>query len=205
MHSDSFLSSISLSDSDRLLHSWGFDLTKEYFSIANQVGIASSFAVELATGTGRMCAVLSGLFQTVVTGDYSIDDHERAVKRIPPANLNRMQFVRLNMESLPFRTDSIPLLFCLNTLHEVSRPERCVKEMIRVIRPDGTLVLGDFNKTGFEVMQKIHQIVYKNDHNEGTISMEALKEMLFRSFGSINETVTPLNETFIASQKIDSL
>ena len=165
----------------------------------------SSVAVELATGSGRMCAVLSSVFETVISGDVSLNDHARAVTRIPLANLNHMQFVQLNMESLPFRTDSIPLLFCLNTLHEVSHPERCVKEMIRVIHPDGTLVLGDFNKTGFEVMQKIHKIVYKNDHNEGTISMEAMKEVLFRSFGSVNETEAPLNDTFIASKKIDSL
>lgn len=195
------LASVPLSKSDNHLHSWGYDLTNEYLTIASKISTDSTFAVELATGTGRMCAVLSGLFQIVVTGDYSMVDHERAVNRIPPTHLNRMQFIQLNMESLPFKSESIPLIFCLNTLHEVAHPERCINEMIRVVCPDGTLVIGDFNRTGFDVMQKIHQLVYKNDHNVGTISMEAVKEMLFESFGSVNEIATPLNETFIASKK----
>lgn len=201
----SYLTSIPLSDSDRLLHSWEFDLTKEYFSIAEEYKTASSVAFELATGTGRMPAVLSGLFPTVITGDLSLGDHARAVNRIPPANLDRMQFIQLNMESLPFRTNSIPLLFCLNTLHEVSHPKRCIEEMIRVIHPNGTLVIGDFNRTGFDAMQEIHRIVYKNDHNEGTITMQEVKQMLVGSFDSVKEVQTPLNRTLIASQKGSSL
>ncbi|MBI2429304.1 MAG: class I SAM-dependent methyltransferase [Ignavibacteriales bacterium] len=198
----SFLSTISLSESDRLLHSWGFDLTKEYLSIATQVNTASSVALELATGTGRMCAVLSALFPTVITGDLSLNDHERARRRIPTSTVNRVQFTQLDMESLPFRTGSIPLLFCLNTLHEVSHPKRCIEEMIRVIHPDGTLVIGDFNRIGFDAMEKIHRIIYKNEHHEGTISMEVVKAKLSGSFSVVNEVPTLLNDTLIASKKI---
>ncbi|MEW5798219.1 MAG: class I SAM-dependent methyltransferase [Bacteroidota bacterium] len=201
MYSNSFISPIPLSDSDRLLLSWGFDLTKEYFTIASRVQTVSSFVIELATGTGRMCAVLSGLFSTVITGDSSLIDHERAVKRIPPANLNRMQFIRLNMESLPFCTNAIPLLFCLNTLHEVAQPEQCLREMVRVIRPDGTLVIGDFNRTGFDAMREIHRIVYKNNHHEGNIDMARIREIVSESFHSVEDVATPMNDTIIASKK----
>lgn len=202
MYSDSFLSTIPLSDSDRLLHSWGYDLTKEYFTIAHQLQNVSSSVIELATGTGRMCAVLSGLFPTVITGDLTMGDHARAVARIPSSQLNRVTFAQLDMESLPFKSGSIPLIFCLNTLHELSQPERCLSEMIRVIRPDGTLVIGDFNRTGFDAMQEVHRIVYKNNHSEGKIDTARVKEILLDSFKYVEDVPTPLNNTFIVSGKI---
>jgi ubiquinone/menaquinone biosynthesis C-methylase UbiE len=199
--SDQFLSSMPFSESDILLHSWGFDLTKEYFSIASQVTTDAPFAVELATGTGRMSAVLSGLFSSVITGDLSLSDHERAIARVPMPYRNRVHYVQLNMESLPFRTGSIPLVFCVNTLHEVERPEQCIQEMIRVLSPNGTLVLSDFNKTGFEAMKKIHEIVYHNTHSEGFTTMEKVKQTLSRIFSSLKVVQTPLNAIVIASRK----
>lgn len=201
MNSEFSLSSIPLSESDRLLRSWGFDLTNEYFSIVSQMKTSAPCAVELATGTGRMSAVLAGFFPAIITGDNSLTDHERAAYRIPAQFRNRVQYAQLNMESLPFRTDSVPLIFCMNTLHEIEHPEQCIKEMIRILSPNGTMVLGDFNKTGFQAMQKIHEIVYHNNHSQGFITMEQVKQIFVGMFSSLTEVQTPLNDIVIASYK----
>jgi|GEM_PF-680082 len=199
--SSQFLSFIPLSESDRLLHSWGFDLTKEYFSIVSRLDLTTPVVVELATGSGRMSAVLSGLFPVVLTGDYSLSDHARAVKRIPPQFLGRVQFVQLTMEVLPFRSNSIPLIVCMNTLHEVQQPMQCINEMFRVLSPKGTIVLGDFNNTGFSAMKTIHEIVYHDVHTEGCITMKEIYSVTKETFARIEEIETPLNYTLIASYK----
>jgi hypothetical protein len=73
--------------------------------------------------------------------------------------------------------------------------------MIRVISPDGTLVIGDFNRTGFDVMQKIHENVYHSDHQEGFISNNEIKKILVDSFHSVRSITTPLNTTYFSSSK----
>ncbi|MFA6540245.1 MAG: class I SAM-dependent methyltransferase [Bacteroidota bacterium] len=197
----SYLSSIPLSQSDKLLYSWGFDLTQEYFSIAKSIPDNHPFAVELATGTGRMSAVLSGLFPSVITGDISLVDLPRAQQRIPPALSDRVQYLQLDMESLPFRSQSIPVLFCMNTIHEMEHPAACIREMIRIIHPNGYLVVGDFNRLGFDTMQRIHETVYHNNHNEGTMPAEDIGVILQSFFHDLQKIDTQLNRTFIARKK----
>ncbi len=204
MNVDALMEYIIPSQSDRLLHQSGFDLVREYFHIAQQIPPAGLPVLELATGTGRMSAVLASLFPSVITGDISLSDLPRTLNRIPSQYSHRVGFLQLDMEQLPFRTGSIQSIFCLNTLHETEHPQHCLQEMIRIAHHNGHLVIGDFNRTGFDAMQKIHQTVYHNDHSEGTITSEAIKEILERSFDSIRTVATPLNITFIATKKHSS-
>ncbi len=201
MDIEPYLSLIPQSQSDQLLHGWGFDLLREYFVIAQQLSPTKSPIIELATGTGRMCATLSCIFPTIFSGDNSLTDLPRTYQRIPKQFAERVHYLQLNMENLPFRSDSISTLVCLNTMHEVSHPDVCLHEMIRVMNPNGTLVIGDFNRTGFDAMQKIHEIVYHNDHLEGSISTDKIKMVLTASFCSVRSVTTPLNTTYFASNK----
>ncbi len=202
MKSDFPFENIPHSQSDKLLHSQGYDLIQEYVSIVQQLPQPHSTVIELATGTGRMCTVLSHFFQTVITGDISLLNFPRAQQRIPKQYLERVNFLQLNMERLPFCSGSIPTIVCTNTLHEVENPKLCLQEMIRAVRSDGILVVGDFNNTGFEVMQKIHETVYHNNHNEGSISLNEIEEILRSHFRSVTLFSTPLNLTFFAESKI---
>ncbi len=174
---------------------------KEYFLIASHVHTSSLNVVELATGTGRMCAVLSGLFPFVITGDISLDDFPRAQERIPPQFKDSVCFIQLNMESLPFASNSLQTIFCMNTVHEVSNPLLCVDEMIRVLHPNGVLTVGDFNCRGFEMMQLVHKIVYHNNHNKGKLSINDVGGILSKRFLRCKTIETPLNSTIIATGK----
>lgn len=199
--SEQYLHQIPLSQSDRLLQEWGHDLLREYFSIAELLLPTDHPVLELATGSGRMCAVLSCLFPSIVTGDLTLTDHPRVIERVPPAFLSRITFLQLDMEQLPFGTGEILSIVCMNTLHETEQPSVCLQELIRITHPDGRLIVGDFNRTGFDVMQRIHELVYHNDHNEGIISPEEIHRQLSRSFQSVRTIETPLNRTFLATHK----
>lgn len=195
------LSSIPPSQSDLLLKEWGYDLLQEYDEIVRQSGAAGDEAVELATGSGRLAAVLSCRFDSVVSGDISLQDLPRVHQRIPAERMQHIRFVQLDMERLPFADDSLPLLFCLNTLHETEHPHRCLEEMIRCIHPAGTIVVGDFNRAGFDAMQRVHTIVYHNDHPEGSITSEEIERTITARFSTVHIADTPLNRSFIATGK----
>ncbi len=195
------LKGIPPSQSDLLLKEWGYDLLQEYDEIVRLSGAGGDEAVELATGSGRLAAVLSCRFDSVVSGDISLSDLPRVHQRIPAERMQNIRFVQLDMERLPFADDSIPLLFCINTLHETEHPHRCLNEMIRCIHPSGTLVIGDFNRAGFDAMQRIHSIVYHNDHPEGSIRSEEIEQILTDQFRTIRTINTPLNRTFSVTGK----
>ncbi|MDP1676856.1 MAG: methyltransferase domain-containing protein [Bacteroidota bacterium] len=201
MDIETFLDLIPQSQSDQLLTTWGFDLVREYFDVAQQLPPTNSPVIELATGTGRMCAILSCMFPSTISGDISLADLPRTLQRVPKQFLSNIQFLQLNMENLPFCSDSIISLVCMNTMHEVEHPQKCLQEMIRVMSPDGTLVVGDFNRAGFNAMQKIHEIVYHNDHHKGFISNNEIKKILVSSFHSVRSITTPLNITYFSSLK----
>jgi len=85
------ISKIPLTDSDKLLLSWGYNLVNEYLEIITQSELDSQNPVlELATGTGRMSALLTRLGYDVVTGDISTDDREKAENRIGKEHLNKV-------------------------------------------------------------------------------------------------------------------
>ncbi|NUN68461.1 MAG: class I SAM-dependent methyltransferase [Bacteroidetes bacterium] len=195
------LSRIPPSQSDLLLKEWGYDLLLEYDEIVRWSGAGTEEAVELATGTGRLAAVLACRFPSVLSGDISLQELPRVYQRIPPERLAHVRFLQLDMERLPFADNSVPLLYCLNTLHETEHPHRCLDEMIRCIRPDGMLVAGDFNRAGFDAMQWIHSIVYHNDHPEGSILSSEIEQILRSRFRTVRVLDTALNRTFAATDK----
>ncbi|KAB2924526.1 MAG: class I SAM-dependent methyltransferase [Bacteroidetes bacterium] len=190
---------IPLSPSDRLLQSRGYDLFSEYDEIVRATGMPAGPVLELATGTGRMCAVLTQHYPLVVTGDISLDGIPRVRQRVPAAQLGRLAFLQLDMERLPFRDRSVPFILCVNTLHETAAPRRCLEEMLRVLRPGGVLAVGDFNETGFDTMQWIHEEVYHNDHERGAMPVGEAEPVLRTRGGSLRRLETALNTTFILS------
>lgn len=198
---DSLHKNITPSQSDRLLREWGFDLVREYFLIAQHLPSSNAPVIELATGTGRMSAVLSCLFPNVITGDISLQDLPRTRERIPRQYLDRVQFLQLDMEHLPFKNHSVRSVVCINTFHEIKQPHGCLQELLRIVHPNGTLIAGDFNSTGFEMMQKIHETVYHNNHDEGSFSLQEIELHLSEAFNTIQTVMTPLNTSFVATNK----
>lgn len=196
----SALSTIPPSESDRLLRSWGYDLTGEYEQIISRTDLPlHSIILELATGTGRMTSVLTRLGFRVVTGDLDLQQRHRAEERIMAGYLPFVQFLQLNMESLPFQDRSIPYLVCMNTLHELAHPQNAFSELLRVHDPRGVLVLGDFNETGFEVMERLHQVVYAGHHSLGTKAIKEIEPDLQPRYKHVHSIETSLNISFVAS------
>lgn len=202
MNIGDYLNLIPKSQSDLLLQEWGYDLVHEYFHIAEQLPATKHPVIELATGTGRMCAVLSCLHPNVISGDLSLKDLPRTQQRIPMQFSERVRFLQLDMEHLPFGTERMHTLVCMNTLHEVANPLICLHEMIRVMHPHGILAVGDFQREGYNAMQQIHNIVYHNEHDEGSISSDEIRMTLQASFHSVQSLSTQLNITYFASEKI---
>jgi ubiquinone/menaquinone biosynthesis C-methylase UbiE len=199
---ETILASIPPTGSDTLLLQWGYNLGKEYLDILRQAELdLQKPLLELATGPGRMSSILTRLGYNVVTGDVSMKDRETARERIGKEYLQQVTFLHIDMESLSFGDGEFSSVISMNTFHHLDHPDVCLKELIRVHSGDHSLIIGDFNDHGFDVLQNVHQTLHGKDHPRGTFNMQQLKPLLESIYSNVKEVQTTLDLTYIATGK----
>ena len=187
------------SESDLLLFDWGYDLMEEYFRMISAANFQpNSLILDVATGTGRAASTLTRLGHSVITGDYNLDSKIESERRITEAYLDKVKYIRLNLEKIPFADSTVDNIVCINTMHELNNPLLCLSEVIRVHSPKGKLLMADFNSLGFDAMDKLHTVRKGELHARGKISSEEIKNILVDNYSDIKEINTQLNRGFIA-------
>lgn len=192
------------SESDILLKEMGFNLTGEIIEVLSKVNFNYRRPLfETATGGGRTAAVLSRLNLRTISGDNSLEKLPDAVNRIGNEHLKNITFIRMDMEKLPFRDNSFGNVVCVNTVHELKSPELCLGELIRVNSAEGLIIIGDFNKAGFDAMDKVHMNQFGRLHGRGTISFDRIIEMIRENYKNTEIIETPLNFWITGTGKKD--
>lgn len=196
------IATIPPSQSDELLRTWGYDLVGEYAHVVGEAGLVpGSEVLELATGTGRMTAVLTRLGLRVRSGDVSDEREEQVWQRVLPEFAANVELMLLDMQALPFKSGSVRTITCMNTLHELANPAECLEEILRVHDRSGVLILGDFNATGFETMQLLHRTLHGNDHPRGLMKISEAESHIRNHYSDVKVVLTPLNISLIARGK----
>ena len=100
--------------------------------------------LDVATGTGKGALALAGSNPKIVGLDFTHSMLQIAQRKSRAAGYTRVHFVKGNAAELPFPADEFDAVISLNFLHlflPVSRQKVLTKEMHRVLRPGGTLVI----------------------------------------------------------------
>lgn len=92
--------------------------------------------LELGGGFGRLTALFQDRFQKVVTADFS----ESNLRRIK-GRAARAESVRSTAERLPFRENSFDYIFLIRVVHHLPDPLGVLREISRVGRENGILIL----------------------------------------------------------------
>lgn len=195
--------SIPKSESDLLLNEWGYDLMEEYCQLIKAADFKdNNFILDVATGTGRAASILSRLGCNVITGDYNTNLKKESESRISNEYINKVSYARLNLEQIPFSDNSVDNIVCINTLHELENPFRCLNEMIRIHSGKGKLLIADFNSSGFDVMDKLHTTRYGKLHTRGKIQPDEYRNILQKKYFKTIEINTKLNIGFLVECKL---
>jgi ubiquinone/menaquinone biosynthesis C-methylase UbiE len=98
-------------------------------------------ALDAGTGAGALALGLAPLVGEVVGCD--IVPELLAEARKLAAGLANASFVEGDIFALPFEDASFDVVGTIRTLHHLDRPEQALRELIRVAKPSGRLLIAD--------------------------------------------------------------
>jgi ubiquinone/menaquinone biosynthesis C-methylase UbiE len=101
-------------------------------------GLPVGVALDAACGTGRHTVYLASLGHEVIGVDSSPDMLARAREKVPEGT-----FHEADLYDIPLTEDSVDVVVCAIALSHVPDLARALAELVRVLRPDGHLVISD--------------------------------------------------------------
>jgi SAM-dependent methyltransferase len=109
---------------------------------------------DIGTGTGGMLPLLSEIAESIVAVDISKEMLRHAQKRAKSLGLTSVEFVKADLRDLPIEDASVDAAFATLVVHHTPDPGAAVKEMARILRPGGTLVVVDLLSHGHEWLRE---------------------------------------------------
>ncbi len=127
----------------------GFDLNEK---IIGKVG-HSGVAVDLGCGTGELIIALAGKSERVIGVDSSPNMLKQA--RMKTAAIEDRVDLRLGeMEHLPLRDGEADLAVASMVLHHLVAPAAGIREIHRILKKGGKLLIADFEKHNIEAIRE---------------------------------------------------
>jgi len=168
-------------DQDRLklFKKYGYDMLKARNLILTKAKLTKGKILEVGTGKGHMAIVLAkkGFKLTSI-------DLDRKAQHIAKISLKAMKLDKLvtlkimNAERLQYKDNAFDSVISVNFIHHAKNPNKCLKEMIRVIK--NKLIIADINKRGERIMEKVHRLD-GHSHAASKISLKGIEVFLKRS------------------------
>lgn len=104
-------------------------------------------ALDGGCGTGVCSLALAELADEVVAFDLSSGSLRTAEGLARHLGKTNIQFEQGSLLDIPLSSDSFDLVFSWGVIHHTVNPIRALDELVRVLRPGGTLVLAVYLKT----------------------------------------------------------
>lgn len=107
-------------------------------AVAQMIGPGDE-VLECACGTGAISAAIAPACARLVATDYSDGMLAQARKKL--AKRSNVTVEQADITALPYADDSFDVAVAGNVIHLLPDPEQALRELARVVRPGGTLIL----------------------------------------------------------------
>lgn len=129
-----------------------FDLTA---AISEKTG-PCSLAVDLGCGTGELLLELAKKAETVIGVDNSPEMLKQAEIRLKETSHRNVQLRLGELEHIPMGNQEADAVFVSMVLHHLPAPSDGIREISRILRPEGHLIIADFDQyNNTEVREKL--------------------------------------------------
>ncbi len=145
---------------DKIADRWD-DMRKDFFSEEVRekayatAGIApGKIAADIGAGSGFMTEGLIRNGLPVIAVDQSAEMLRELAAKFK--DRGKIDCRVGESEALPVDDESVDFVFANMYLHHVENPQKAVKEMARILKPSGSLVLTDLDSHRFEFLREEH-------------------------------------------------
>ena len=185
---------------NKLYKGFGYDIDKERDFILEAAMPLSGKILEAGTGKGHFALALAKQGYSFVTFDISEEEQRFARLNIAYSDLEKQVGFRIeDGERTSFANASFDVVFSVNVIHHLANPYKVIDELIRVLAPGGKLVISDFSKKGFGVMDKIHALDGKK-HESGKASLLDIEKYLAKKGFSIKKAKSAYQHIVVATR-----
>ena len=154
--------------------------------------------LEVGTGKGYFTVELAKEGHSFTSIDISDEEQEFARLNIKYFGFEKLVDFRIeNAEHLSFNNSSLDIIFSVNTIHHLANPVRVIDELIRIVTLEGKIILCDFSKEGFEIMDKAHKKEHRK-HETNKASLLDIEKYLSNKDFNIEKHTTRCQEILIA-------
>ena len=143
--------------------------------VAAAAGDLAGPALDVGTGKGLLAMALARRDLDVVSVDVNEEDSELAALLARDAGLaGRISFRLEDARSLPFAVGSFGCALMMDVLHHLDDAAPVAREMARVVRPHGKIVVADFTEDGFAMVAAIHRAEGR-EHTRSAVTVDAAR------------------------------
>lgn len=96
---------------------------------------------DVGAGTGFLIPVLAAHFDRVIGVDHAEAMLAVATDRVNRAGITNAELRSGSLEALPIKDGECDLVIAMLVLHHVASPATAIREMVRVVRPGGRLLI----------------------------------------------------------------
>ncbi len=153
-------------------------------------------ALEVAAGTCICGRALAPHVKDITCLDLTEAMLEQGEKLAEQSGIRNISFVVGNAMSLPYGDETFDLVITRLSLHHFTEPEKLFREMQRVLKVGGKLVIWDMEATSEELRNVDDEIEKMRDASHTRIlSKEEFEALYQKSFNLIHEemTLVPVN------------
>ncbi|MCS6902493.1 MAG: metalloregulator ArsR/SmtB family transcription factor [Myxococcales bacterium] len=144
---------------------------------------------DVGTGTGGMLPYLAQVASHVVAIDLSANMLQRARAKAAALGLREVSFVQGDLGALPLERGAVDAAFAALVLHHAPRPLAALKEMARIVKPGGVVVVLDLMSHGLDWLREEQADVwlgFGRDEALELASRAGLQELRHRVVSHVN-------------------
>jgi ubiquinone/menaquinone biosynthesis C-methylase UbiE len=147
-----------VSERQALFRRFGYDSAASLGFILAKALPLPGRVLEIGTGKGAFLAAMSKHAEHITTLDVDADQQRLAKRHIRQAGPRcSIRYVIHDAGHLPWPDASFDTVASVNTFHHLEQPMRVFREMLRVLKSGGKLLLCDFSPRGFQIFDRIHR------------------------------------------------
>jgi len=126
--------------------------------VVETAGVLRGPALDVGTGKGLLAIALARAGMEVVSVDVDGEEQELAKLLAEEAGVgNRICFVHGDAACLSYPDGYFGCVAMMDVLHHLDGPFPVLREMVRVLKDAGLMVVADFDEQGFDIVSRVHR------------------------------------------------